>query len=352
MPISEIARSASSQAAVDNQRRTMFFSFVERALFITIDARTMATPFREIPNERHPAAAANPLPGRTTLKRLAAAIVAGCSLAATPALAQQVEPKAHKLCIEAKDYAGCVKAMTSAPAAQEDSLTPLRNAMKQVAARLRAGTSLRDSTVTFQPVVDQLAVVEASNPDALAVQKAKLATRLFDATQLAWDTRIKVKAYGMEQYGMNVYNCKALKMTVDNFNSIPGAPYVSWDYKKGLFGIDSCRVDTSQLPEAYMLPLVARVLDEGAVSPAEIAAEEKAKQERKAAAERERELCAMGPWNRYLEENPGMKKWVEANPAAAESTKKKFLANPKNQSSCSTGSWNSGSPINYSDFYK
>jgi hypothetical protein len=91
MPISEIARSASSQAAVDNQRRTMFFSFVERALFITIDARTMATPFREIPNERHPAAAANPLPGRTTLKRLAAAIVAGCSLAATPALAQQVE---------------------------------------------------------------------------------------------------------------------------------------------------------------------------------------------------------------------------------------------------------------------
>lgn len=273
-------------------------------------------------------------------------------ITAHPAMAQSVDPKVHKLCIEAKDYAGCVKAMTSAPAAQEDSLTPLRSAMKQVAARLRAGTSLRDSTGTFQPVVDQLAVVEASNPDALAVQKAKLASRMFDATQLAWDTRIKVKAYGLEQYGMNVYNCKALKMTVDNFNSIPGAPYVSWDYKKGLFGIDSCRVDTNQLPEAYMIPLVARVLDEGAISPAEIAAEEKAKQERKAAAEREKELCAMGPWNRYLEENPGMKKWVEANPAAAESTKKKFLANPKNQSSCSTSSWGSGAQINYSDFYK
>lgn len=33
-------------------------------------------------------------------------------LAATSAIAQ-VDPKIHKLCIEAKDYAGCVKAMTN-----------------------------------------------------------------------------------------------------------------------------------------------------------------------------------------------------------------------------------------------
>ena len=33
--------------------------------------------------------------------------------AASPALAQGVEPRIHKLCLEAKDYAGCVRAMTT-----------------------------------------------------------------------------------------------------------------------------------------------------------------------------------------------------------------------------------------------
>jgi hypothetical protein len=182
--------------------------------------------------------------------------------------------------------------------------------------------------------LDQLAIVESQYPDQLAVQKARLASRMFDAMQLAWDTRIKVKSYGLEQYGMDAYNCKALKLTVENYNAIPGAPAVSWDYKKGLFGMDLCRVSSSQLPEVYMMSNVVRVLDEGAISPAEIAAQIKAKQELEAKATRERELCAMGPWNRYLEENPGIKKWAAANPAAADAAKAKYLANPKNKADC------------------
>ena len=39
------------------------------------------------------------------------------------ALAQQVEPKIHKLCIEAKDYAGCVKAMTGEASAPQRVIT-------------------------------------------------------------------------------------------------------------------------------------------------------------------------------------------------------------------------------------
>jgi len=159
---------------------------------------------------------------------------------------------------------------------------------------------------------------------------------MFDALQLAWDARIKVST---SLYGETFYNCKALKLTVENFNSIPGAPAVYWDYKKGLFGIDSCRVPYGQLPEDYMMTAVARVLDEGSVSPSELAAREKAKKEREAKAKREQELCALGPWNRYLEENTGMKKWAEANPAAAEAAKEKFLKDPKNQSSCISGGY-------------
>ena len=49
---------------------------------------------------------------------------------------------------------------------------------------------------------------------------------------------------------------------------------------------------------------------------------------------REKELCAMAPWQRYLEENPGMRQWAEANPGPAEAKKKKFLADPKNKTTC------------------
>lgn len=40
------------------------------------------------------------------------AIFAALSLPLTPALASEVDPAIHKLCIEAKDYLGCVKAMS------------------------------------------------------------------------------------------------------------------------------------------------------------------------------------------------------------------------------------------------
>jgi hypothetical protein len=158
--------------------------------------------------------------------------VSATLIVAVPAFAAPTPEVAAK-CKDARDFQGCVKAFTTTAPADDDALTPLRNAMKQVAARLRSGTSLRDSSEVFRPVVDQLAIVESQYPDQLAVQKARLASRMFDAMQLAWDTRIKVKSYGLEQYGMDAYNCKALKLTVENYNAIPGAPAVSWDYKKG-----------------------------------------------------------------------------------------------------------------------
>jgi hypothetical protein len=258
---------------------------------------------------------------------------AAAVLVSAPAFAAP-SPEVAAKCKDARDFQGCVKAFTTAAPANDDALTPLRNAMKQVAARLRSGTSLRDSSEVFRPVVDQLAIVEGQYPDQLAVQKARLASRMFDALQLAWDTRIKVKSYGLEQYGMDAYNCKALKLTVENYNAISGAPYVSWDYKKGLFGMDLCRVSSTELPEFYIMRNVVNILDEGAVSPVEIVAQKKAKEELEAKAARERELCAMGPWNRYLEENPGVKKWAAANLAAADAAKAKYLANPKNQADC------------------
>ena len=122
----------------------------------------------------------------------------------------QVDPKVAEQCKDARDFLGCFKAFTTPAAQPDDGLTALRNAMKQVASRLAVGTSLRDSTDTFRPVVDQLALVESQFPDSLAVKNARLASDLFDALQIAWDARIKAKSYELSKYasGYDVYNAK------------------------------------------------------------------------------------------------------------------------------------------------
>lgn len=255
------------------------------------------------------------------------------------AFAGNVDPKTHKLCSEAKDYAGCVKAMTT-NLPEEDTLTSLRNAMKQVAGRLRFGTTLADSTATFQPVVDQLALVESREPSSLAVKTAREAVQLFDILQTAWKVRIASEntAFRGASGDLRVYDCARLKATADAFNASSTGRRIYFDYTPSpLFG-HTCKVSYGQEPDAKMYPIIISLLQEGSVSPEEIKAKEKAEADRKAKAEKERALCAMEPWNRYLEENPGMKKWAEANPSAAQTTKVKFLADPKNQTRCSVQS--------------
>ena len=266
-----------------------------------------------------------------SMKRL---LLVALILTASP-LQAQVDPKVAAQCKDARDFFGCVKAFSVPAAAPDDGLQALRNAMKQVASRLAAGTSLRDSTETFRPVVDQLSIVESQYPKSLAVKNARLASNLFDALQTAWGARIKAENYQLNQYGGDkVYNCKILKLSADNFDQVYGSSVINWTYTKGAFGWTSCKVPYGRLPEDYMRPIVNRVLREGAISPEEIAAKKKAEAERQLKIQREKELCALGPWNRYLEENPGMKAWAAANPGPAENQKKKFMADPKNQGSC------------------
>ena len=250
-------------------------------------------------------------------------VTAAAALLANPVRASS---DSHTKCAQVADYAGCMAFQTGA-VASTDSTSALRTALKQVAARLRAGTSLRDSTLTFQPVTDALAVADQSTETAKKVTKA---AALFEAYQLAWSTRIDHTAYSMNQYatdGYKFYGCKALKLTSDNFDSLLGYTAIGWSYKKGLLGSHVCRVKAHQLPEDYMRPIVIRALEDAAIDPKVLAAQ-------KAAAAERRRLCALGPWKRRLESNPGLQAWAKANPALAEAQKKKFLSDPKNQTSC------------------
>lgn len=274
------------------------------------------------------------------------AVTAAAALLAGPAMAQ-VDPKIHKLCIEAKDYTGCVRAMTSAPQPEGDALTPLRNAMKQVAGRLSFGTSLVDSTSTFQPVVDQLSIVESNEPNSLAVKTAQEAVQLFDILQTAWRVRIQSEntAFRGVSGDLRVYNCRNLKTTADAFDAVSTTGRVYWSYSKSpLFG-DTCKINYGQEPDALMYPIIVRLLREGAVSNDQIKAREVAEQDRKDKLAREKELCAMGPWNRRLEEDPKLKAWAKANPSAAKIAMDKYIAKEGSKKDCAA------IEFNYSNYF-
>ena len=244
--------------------------------------------------------------------------------------AESIDPKIHKQCKDARDYTGCVKAFTSPPPPSDDGLSGLRAAMKQVSARIRSGFSLRDSTLFFQPLTDQLALVRSTYPGSLAVTNASKAEELFGIVQTAWQSRINTLSVGT--YTGTMFSCSPTQQGVEAFNRVAGSQVVTYSVKGGLFGLTiGCYASVGERHEAMMLSYVAGLLDNGSVSPEEIAEKEKAIAERRAQAAREYELCAMGPWNRYLEENPEMKKWVQINPRAAKTAKEKFLSRAENK---------------------
>jgi len=156
--------------------------------------------------------------------------------------------------------------ITSQKNERDQKLENLKVAMRQVAGRLSAGTSLRDSTLTFQPVIDALAIAEQSHPDSSVVFDAKKASRLFDVLQTAWDTRIKAynKDFSDAYQGGNAYNCEMLKLTADEFDRVNGYPVVNWSYTKGFLGLTICKVPYGQLPEDFMYPEIQRILRRGA----------------------------------------------------------------------------------------
>ncbi|WP_186471796.1 hypothetical protein [Synechococcus sp. BMK-MC-1] len=87
---------------------------------------------------------------------------------------------AHDTCIKAADYEGCMRVQQNGGVASSsnDSLSNLRAAMKQVAARLTAGTSLRDSSEVFRPVTDALALVPIADQGSKAYIEGREAATL------------------------------------------------------------------------------------------------------------------------------------------------------------------------------
>ena len=203
--------------------------------------------------------------------------------------------------------------------AEGDALTKLRSAMKQVASRLSSGTSLRDSSSVFQPVVDAQAVVPINQQNSLAYQAASMAIELFDDTQAIWQSRISNSSYSTYSGSyQTTVACKAYQGMVRLSAMKTGNPSAfSWSYKKG--GLVGTYCGWSQPPETPSYRYTIGVLRNGSTDPKEIA-------DYTAKLSEAKRLAALGPWQRYLDKNPDVIQWAKANPALAEKRKAEYIS--------------------------
>ena len=253
---------------------------------------------------------------------LIAAAVIIASQVQLPASAQ-IDPKIKAECMKAQDFVGCMKALSGNVELKNTSeVENLRTAMKQVADRISFGTSLRESNLFFQPVIDNLALAKEKEPNSLAVRSSSKAAELYGVVQGGWQARIDSYRGGAESY-----SCRAVQTAIDRFNAIVGAkvikPYSAVRNKEedslvgGFFDTDTCVKETALVNEGRMLAFVAGVLREGAVDPAAISKYESDRAEKI-------RLASFDEWQKHLESDPTLKQWAKINPKLAEQKRIKF----------------------------
>ena len=184
-----------------------------------------------------------------------------------PALAYEVDPKIHSMCIEAKDYAGCVRAMTG------DTTNRLINSQGADIAEgnsCPAGYAYRGGG-TCQAV--ECPTVAGGNDPLLAGKNHKCGNAPFWS---GWIGRLPLR-WGNET-----------ARTFNDENCPPGVPKVGWT--------STCNYAPSNWE-----------------SPAEMAARE-AREGPKCDFKLKAYECS---YEAYLDANPGMKQWAELNPEMA-----------------------------------
>lgn len=200
-------------------------------------------------------------------------------LAPTAAFSQSVDPKIHKLCVEAKDYAGCVRAMNG------EKEAPVTRTINSQGADIAEGNQCTSG----------YAYIGGGNCQDVRC--------IYPASDLGHDQLIAGKK---DVNGKDVWGCPynwlrgagelrltgAVTRTTNNPNCPPGEPQIGYN-------------STCQKPPA------------GWESP-----KEKAERERREGPKCDYKLMAYKcSYSAYLDANPAMKQWAELNPEMAEREK-------------------------------
>ena len=210
-------------------------------------------------------------------------------------------------CSSSDDFIKCMNQIKF----QRDPELRLREKMRNLSFKLSSIISLPESEKGRAEVSELLSDLSLlSNSDSLASTASNISQNLF---QVAIDSWLNAKPYQYHQMYGYLYRCKkVVRNGIDEFNSLAGSDVIEYKtiMKAPIFGIEYCDKRVVEYYEKEKLRFISAILRDASIHPLKL-------REREEDRERVIRERSRSNWEKYLDKNPTLRIWAQANPKAA-----------------------------------
>ena len=217
-------------------------------------------------------------------------------------------------CSSSDDFIKCMNQIKF----QRDPELRLREKMRNLSFKLSSIISLPESEKGRAEVSELLSDLSLlSNSDSLASTASNISQNLF---QVAIDSWLNAKPYQYHQMYGYLYRCKkVVRNGIDEFNSLAGSDVIEYKIikKAPIFGMEYCDKQVVEYYEKEKLRFISAILREASIHPLKL-------REREEDRERVIRERSRSNWEKYLDKNPTLRIWAQANPKAALKQSKEF----------------------------
>ena len=210
-------------------------------------------------------------------------------------------------CSSSDDFIKCMNQIKF----QRDPELRLREKMRNLSFKLSSIISLPESEKGRAEVSELLSDLSLlSNSDSLASTASNISQNLF---QVAIDSWLNAKPYQYHQMYGYLYRCKkVVRNGIDEFNSLAGSDVIEYKTikKAPIFGMEYCDKQVVEYYEKEKLRFISAILRDASIHPLKL-------REREEDRERVIRERSRSNWEKYLDKNPTLRIWAQANPKAA-----------------------------------
>ena len=210
-------------------------------------------------------------------------------------------------CSSSDDFIKCMNQIKF----QRDPELRLREKMRNLSFKLSSIISLPESEKGRAEVSELLSDLSLlSNSDSLASTASSISQNLF---QVAIESWLNAKPYQYHQMYGYLYRCKkVVRNGIDEFNSLAGSDVIEYKTikKAPIFGMEYCDKQVVEYYEKEKLRFISAILRDASIHPLKLREREEDRQ--RVIQERSR-----SNWEKYLDKNPTLRIWAQANPKAA-----------------------------------